>query len=346
MKDYYEILGVNKDSSQDDIKKAYRNLAKQYHPDKTKGDKVAEEKFKEVSEAYENVGNEDNRKKYDRKQATPNFSDFSDYFNGGININDFLNFGGQQRKQKPKGGNLRCTLNVTLEDVFNGFDKVIKIQRNNTCKTCSGTGAKDQKDNVKCPLCEGSGRTSKTVSNGFFQSVQWSTCPLCNGDKIVPKHNCKDCSGTGVIKESNEINITIDKGVDEVNFILPGEGNSIKNGIKGDLHIVLNYIPHEKFLRRDSNIEYHLHIGVLDSLFGSNVVVPSLHGDEILKLDKYIQNGKMLKMTGKGLPKYGTSQYGDQYIKIIVDIPQNLTPEEISIIEHLKENSKFLYGFV
>ena len=345
MKDYYDILGVKKDSSQDEIKKAYRNLAKQYHPDKTKGDKVAEEKFKEVSEAYENVGNEDSRRKYDNKQNQPDFSNISDYFGGGININDFLNFDGQ-RKQKPKGGNLRCTLNVTLEDVFNGFEKVIKIQRQNTCKTCHGTGAKDSKDSVKCPLCDGSGRTSKTVSNGFFQSVQWSVCPLCNGDKIVPKHPCKDCSGTGTIKESNDINIGINKGVDETNFILPGEGNSIKNGVKGDLHIVLNYVPHEKFLRRDSNVEYTLHIGIIDALLGSEVQVPTLHGDVSINLDKSTPNNKMLRLSGKGLPKYNTNSYGDQYIKVVVDIPQGLTKDEISAFENLKNNSKFLYGIV
>lgn len=346
MKDYYDILGVKKDSSQDDIKKAYRKLAKEYHPDKNNGDKQLEEKFKEVSEAYENIGNEESRKKYDNKQNHTDFSNFSEYFGGGININDFLNFGKQQRKQKPKGGNLRCTLNVTLEDVFNGFEKVIKIQRQNSCKTCSGTGAKDSNDNVKCPLCDGSGKTSKTVSNGFFQSVQWSVCPLCNGDKIVPKHNCSDCSGTGVIRESNDINISIEKGVDETNFILPNEGNSIKNGIKGDLHIVLNYIIHEKFLRRNSNVEYNLHIGILDSLLGSEIVVPTLHGDVSLTLEKSIQNGKRLKLTGKGLPRYGTNFYGDQYINVVVDMPQKLSPTDMSIIEQLKDNTKFLYGIV
>ena len=342
MKDYYEILGVSKDASQDDIKKAYRNLAKQYHPDKTKGDKVLEEKFKDVSEAYENIGNEENRKKYDNRNSQPNFSDF---FGGFTDVSDFFSFGRDVKKSKPKGGNLRCTINVTLEDVFNGFDKVIKISRLNSCSKCDGTGAKDKNNTIKCPLCEGSGKTSRKISNGFFQRVEWSICPLCNGDKTVPKDICQHCSGEGVIKESNEIKFSVKKGVDEPNFILPNEGNSIKNGVKGDLHIILNFIPHDKFLRRGVNIEYDLHVGVLDAMLGSSVVVPTLHGDVSVKLNESIQNGKLLKLTGKGLPKYDSNLYGDQYMRVIIDIPKELTESEKEILSLLK-NNKFLYGIL
>ena len=358
-RDYYEILGINRNATKDDIKKAYRKLAMQYHPDRNPDDKVAEEKFKEAAEAYEILSHDDKRNNYDRfghegvrgstfgtegfSSVNDIFSHFSDIFGGSSIFDEF--FGGSQRgRSRRRGGgtpgsDMRITLKLTLEEIATGMSKKIKIKKQVKCNECNGIGAKAGTSLKTCPVCNGAGEV-KTVSRSVFgQFVNITACHNCNGEGQVIDSPCRNCSGDGRVQSEATINIEVPAGVQDGNYMtLRGEGNSGKRGGQsGDIIVVFQELPHEHFLRENDDIIYNLFVTFPQAALGSEIEVPTLNGKAILKIDSGTQPGKMLKMKGKGIRHLNYSGSGDQIVKINVAIPQKLNSKEKEIIKQLSE---------
>ena len=358
-RDYYEILGINRNATKEDIKKAYRKLAMQYHPDRNPDDKVAEEKFKEAAEAYEILSHDDKRNNYDRfghegvrgstfgtegfSSVNDIFSHFSDIFGGSSIFDEF--FGGSQRgRSRRRGGgtpgsDMRITLKLTLEEIATGMSKKIKIKKQVKCNECNGIGAKAGTSLKTCPVCNGAGEV-KTVSRSVFgQFVNITACHNCNGEGQVIDSPCRNCSGDGRVQSEATINIEVPAGVQDGNYMtLRGEGNSGKRGGQsGDIIVVFQELPHEHFLRENDDIIYNLFVTFPQAALGSEIEVPTLNGKAILKIDSGTQPGKMLKMKGKGIRHLNYSGSGDQIVKINVAIPQKLNSKEKEIIKQLSE---------
>lgn len=356
-RDYYEILGINRNATKDDIKKAYRKLAMQYHPDRNPDDKVAEEKFKEAAEAYEILSHDDKRNNYDRfghegvrgstfgtegfSSVNDIFSHFSDIFGGSSIFDEF--FGGSQRgRSRRRGGgtpgsDMRVTLKLTLEEIATGMSKKIKIKKQVKCNQCNGTGAQAGTSLKTCPVCNGAGEV-KTVSRSVFgQFVNITACHNCSGEGQVIDSPCRNCSGDGRVQDEATINIEVPAGVQDGNYMtLRGEGNSGKRGGQsGDIIVVFQEVPHEHFIRENDDIIYNLFITFPQAALGSEVEVPTLNGKAILKIDSGTQPGKMLKMKGKGIRHLNYSGSGDQIVRINVAIPQKLNSKEKEIIKQL-----------
>ena len=352
-KDFYKILGVNKDSTKEEIKKAYRSKAMEFHPDKNPNNKEAEEKFKEIAEAYETLSNEEKKKAYDN----PNTS-FYDLFNSGNRVYDFdafsKGFGGsgfydvgdllygnkrQNRQQiKIKGSNLKITIQLTLEEVLSGVEKTIKIHRDTLCTSCNGSCCEPNTKTIACNICGGKGVIEEHESmDGSIYNVRITSrhCDHCNGTGRIPEKPCKKCSGQGTTKEPFQFNVNIHKGVQDDVLLYRGYGNISKDNIPGDLYVQLIYLSNERFKREGADIQYNLRIGLLDVVFGTKILIPTLHGDVTLKLTKGIKNGKLLKLSGKGLPHPNTNTFGNQYVNIILEIPENFTTEEQEIMSKL-----------
>lgn len=358
-RDYYEILGINRNATKDDIKKAYRKLAMQYHPDRNPDDKVAEEKFKEAAEAYEILSHDDKRNNYDRfghegvrgstfgtegfSSVNDIFSHFSDIFGGSSIFDEF--FGGSQRgRSRRRGGgtpgsDMRVTLKLTLEEIATGISKKIKIKKQKRCDECNGTGAQAGTSLKTCPVCNGAGEV-KTVSRSVFgQFVNITACHNCNGEGQVIDSPCRNCSGDGRVQDEATINIEVPAGVQDGNYMtLRGEGNSGKRGgTSGDIIVVFQELPHDHFIRENDDIIYNLFVTFPQAALGSEVEVPTLNGKAILKIDSGTQPGKMLKMKGKGIRHLNYSGNGDQIVRINVAIPQKLNSKEKEIIKQLSE---------
>jgi len=358
-RDYYEVLGVNRNATKDDIKKAYRKLAMQYHPDRNPDDKTAEEKFKEAAEAYEILSHDDKRNNYDRfghegvrgstfgsegfSSVNDIFSHFSDIFGGSSIFDEF--FGGSQRGRSRRrgsgtpGSDMRITLKLNLEEIATGVSKKIKIKKQVKCNECNGTGAQSGTSLKTCPVCNGAGEV-KTVSRSVFgQFVNITACHNCNGEGQVVDSPCRKCSGDGRLQDETTINIEVPAGVQDGNYMtLRGEGNSGKRGgPSGDIIVVFQELPHQHFIRENDDIIYNLFVTFPQAALGSEVEVPTLNGKAILKIDSGTQPGKMLKMKGKGIRHLNYSGSGDQIVRINVAIPQKLNSKEKEIIKKLSE---------
>lgn len=363
-RDYYEVLGVDKNASSDDLKKAYRKLAMQYHPDRNQGDKEAEEKFKEAAEAYEVLSDDQKKAKYDRfghsgmrggqdfhsyTNADDIFSHFSDIFGsafggGGSSIFDDF-FGGsssqrsRQRSTGTPGSDLKVTIKLKLEEIASGTTKKIKIKKYKTCGTCNGTGAKNKSAYKTCSVCNGTGEVRQVSRSLFGQFVNIAPCNNCSGTGNVVIEPCSTCRGDGRVYEESTIKINVPAGVSDNSYMtLRGEGNAGKNGgISGDIIVVFQEMPHEYFVRDGDNVIYDLFISYPEAVLGTDVEIPTLNGKAKLKIESGTQPGKFLKMREKGIQHLNRHGAGDQLVKINVFVPNKITSKEKEMLKELQK---------
>ena len=361
-RDYYEVLGVAKTATPEELKKAYRKLAIKYHPDKNPGDKEAEEKFKEAAEAYDVLSDPEKRQKYDQfghnmgPQGFPGggfggghgftmediFSQFGDIFggHGGFDMGGFGSAaGGRPRKRQRRGDDLRITLKLSLEDIAKGISKTLKLKAFAKCDHCNGTGAKDGTAFVTCPTCHGSGTVMRTQQTIFGLSQSAAVCPECNGDGKIIKENCTYCNGTGVQHKEQVVSFNIPAGVaDGMTLTVKGKGNApMHGGVNGDLLVVIEEIKHPELIRDGNDVVYNLMLDFPTAALGGSVEVPTIGGRARLKIAPGTQPGKILRLRGKGLPSTDGSPIGDELVNVMVYIPEQLTDEEKAIFEQLKD---------
>ena len=362
-RDYYEVLGVAKTATPEELKKAYRKLAIKYHPDKNPGNKEAEEKFKEAAEAYDVLSDPEKRQKYDQfghnmgPQGFPGggggfsaggftmediFSQFGDIFggHGGFDMGGFGSAaGGRPRKRQRRGDDLRITLKLTLEDIAKGVSKTLKLRAFAKCDHCNGTGAKDGTAFVTCPTCHGSGTVMRNQQTIFGMSQSAAVCPECNGDGKIIKENCTYCNGTGVQHKEQVVSFNIPAGVaDGMTLTVKGKGNApMHGGVNGDLLVVIEEIKHPELIRDGNDVVYNLMLDFPTAALGGSVEVPTIGGRARLKIAPGTQPGKILRLRGKGLPStegYGT---GDELVNVMVYVPETLDNEERAAIEKLSD---------
>lgn len=349
-KDYYNILGVSKNATQDEIKKAYRKKALKYHPDKNPDDKKSEEMFKKVGEAYDVLSDSDKRSNYDNygssKNPFGNGNPFSgDPFDQGDPFDIFSEMFGRGRRSRRGGGikrgtDLRVNLTLSLNDVLNGINKKIKIKREVLCNTCNGNGGSNPRT---CMKCKGNGRVRKSVSTVLGTQVVESLCDNCNGDGTINTKKCNSCGSMGVEIKEEVIDIEIPKGVEDgMALEMRGKGNEIKNGNNGNLVIIISVEGDSKFERRGSDILLNKDISVMDAILGSDININTLESNIKFKIEKGTQNGKTLRLKGKGLPYINNSDMrGDLIIKINVVIPKSLSEEEYSVLNSISDSDNF-----
>ena len=366
-RDYYEILGVTKSAPADEIKKAYRKVAMQFHPDRNPGDKGAEEKFKEAAEAYEILSDADKKAQYDRygHAGLSNNGRGAGGFSGGagMNMDDiFSQFGdifgddvfgsffgggrrggGSTRSRGVRGSNLRVKIKLTYEEIAKGVTKNIKVKKYVVCATCSGSGAKDKGSVQTCSTCGGSGQVRR-VSNTFLGQMQTvTTCPACNGEGYVVTAKCTSCKGEGRVYGEETVTIDIPAGVQEgMQLSVGGRGNAgERGGAAGDLIILIEEEQHPELHRDGLNVAYELHISFADAVFGLQAEVPTIDGKAKIKIPAGTQSGKIFRLKGKGFPGVNSYEKGDQLIHVNVWTPQHVSPEEKSILEKLGGLSQF-----
>jgi molecular chaperone DnaJ len=364
-RDYYEILGVQKNATADEIKKSYRKVAMQYHPDRNPGDKSAEEKFKEAAEAYEVLSDADKRGQYDRYgHAGVSSNGRGGFGGGGMNMEDIFSqfgdifgedifgnfFGGQrgggrqgQRSRGVRGSNLRIKLKLTFEEIAKGVTKNIKVKKYVGCSTCNGSGAKDKGSIQNCNTCGGSGQVRR-VQNTFLGQMQTvSTCPTCNGEGTTITAKCTTCKGEGRVYAEETVTIDIPAGVQEgMQLNITGRGNAgERGGAAGDLIILIEEEPHKELQREGLNAAYELYISFTDAVFGTQLEVPTIDGRAKIKIPPGTQSGKIFRLKGKGFPAVNSYEKGDQLIHVNVWTPQNLTAEEKAALEKLGHSQNF-----
>jgi molecular chaperone DnaJ len=344
-RDCYDVLGVTKSSSKDEIKKAYRKLALKYHPDKTKGDKTSEDKFKEASEAYHILSDDKRKNNYDQfghaafegggSQGfggfdTSSFSDiFEDFFGD-------LGGGGSQQRSGNRGNDLRYDISINLEDAFRGIEKNIKYTTYKKCSDCTGSGAAKGSKPITCGYCNGKGKVR--TSQGFFTIQQ--TCPQCSGYGETISKPCNICSGNGKVQSNENVTVKIPKGVDEGTRIrVSGKGEAgTKGGTNGDLYLFVSVDNHNIFKRSEENLYYELPITFSDAALGTTVEVPSIEGGRFkIKIPAGTQHGKQFRLKGKGMPIIRRSTLGDLYIRIITEVPVSLSKRQKEILEEFKK---------
>lgn len=364
-RDYYEVLGVSRNATKEDLKKAYRKLAMQYHPDRNPGDKEAEEKFKEAAEAYEVLSDDDKRAKYDRfghdglraggfsgggfTDINDIFSHFSDIFGGGSIFDEFFGTSssrgrsGRRRTTGTPGSDLRVVLNLTLEEIATGTEKKIKLKRYVTCSDCNGTGAEKGTSKKVCSVCKGSGEIRQVSRSIFGQFVNITPCSSCNGEGEVVDIACKKCQGDGRVQEESTVKIEVPAGVHDGSYMtMRNQGNAGKRGGEnGDLVVVFKEIEHQYFVREDDNIIYELHLTIPEAILGTELEVPTLNGKAMVTIEPGTPSGKLLKMTNKGIKHLNQPGFGDQIIKVFVEIPKKLSAKEKELIKELAEMPNF-----
>ncbi|HZZ86385.1 MAG TPA: molecular chaperone DnaJ [Anaeromyxobacteraceae bacterium] len=337
-RDYYEVLGVTRESSEQEIKTAYRRLAHQYHPDKNEGDKAAEERFKECSEAYAVLSDPDKRARYDQfghRGAGNPFEGFA----GGASINDIFGdifsemFGGQRRPRgRPRGSDLRYHLELSFEEAAFGTVARIEIPRPRRCDTCSGSGAKPGTSAHTCQTCGGAGEVRLT--QGFFSIAR--TCPRCGGQGKVIVDKCVDCGGAGMLKGEASVEVKVPPGVDtNTRLKLSGEGEPAPGpgGQPGDLYVVVQVREHPIFRREDTEVVYEMPISFAQAALGAALDVPTLDGPVKMKIPAGTQSGKVFRLRGKGIPALNGSGRGDQHVRVVVETPHHLTKEQRELLE-------------
>lgn len=361
-RDYYEILSVPKGASSDEVKKAYRKVAMQFHPDRNPGDKAAEDKFKEAAEAYEVLSDADKRAQYDRfghAGVSSNgrgggggmediFSQFGDIFGDDIFGSFFGGGGGRggrggQRSRGVRGSNLRVKIKLNYEEIAKGVNKQIKVKKHVVCNTCSGSGAKDKNSVQTCGTCGGSGQVRKVTSTFLGQMQTVTTCPTCNGEGSVVTSKCTSCKGEGRVYGEETVSIDIPAGVQEgMQLSVGSRGNAgERGGPPGDLIVLIEEEPHKELHRDGLNIAYELHISIPDAVFGIQVEVPTIDGRAKIKIPAGTQSGKVFRLKGKGFPAVNSYEKGDQLIHVNVWTPQQVSSEEKAMLEKMGESSNF-----
>jgi molecular chaperone DnaJ len=355
-RDYYEVLGVSKSASAEEIKKAYRKQAIKYHPDKNHGDKEAEENFKEAAEAYEVLSNTEKRQRYDQfghagvggaagggfgggMTMEDIFSSFGDIFGG---FGGFGNRGGSRHVNK--GTNLRVKVKLSLSDMVNGVTKKIKVNKYVSCDVCGGTGAKDSHSYSTCSTCGGSGHVTRIANTFLGQMQTTSTCPSCNGEGKIITHKCSACSGEGVVRKEEIISINIPAGVSEgMQLSVSGKGNAARRGgINGDLLVVIQEEEHEELIRDGNDLIYNLFLSFPEAALGITVAIPTVEGKVKIKIEQGTQPGKILRLRGKGIPEINGYGKGDLLVNVHVWTPKHLSKEEAKILEKLKDSENFI----
>lgn len=362
-KDYYDVLGVTRSADQVEIKSAYRKLAIKYHPDKNPDDPSSEDKFKEAAEAYEVLSNSEKRQRYDQfghnmpgnggfggggMNMEDIFSQFGDVFGGGGGGSPFDSFfgGGQTRgggRRVARGSNLRIKVKLTLEEITNGVEKKIKVNKQVVCDSCEGSGAKDKSSFNTCKTCQGQGSVRRVTSTFLGQMQTTSTCPTCNGEGVEITAKCIKCSGNGLIKGEETISINIPAGVSEgIQLSMSGKGNAApRGGIAGDLIILIEEIPHETLKKDGINIIYDLHLSFIDATLGKSIEVPTIDGKAKIKIEPGTQAGKILRLKGKGIPEVNSYHKGDQLVYVNIWTPKVVSKDERAKLEELRSSANF-----
>ena len=361
-RDYYEVLGIQKGASKDEIKKAYRKMAMKYHPDRNPGDKEAEEKFKEAAEAYEVLSDDQKRARYDQfghagmqggaggggfnMDIEDIFSNFGDIFGGFGFGGGFSRSAGGSSRRVNKGTNLRVKVKLTLKEIAEGAEKKIKVKKYCACQSCSGTGAQGGKGGTEtCPTCHGSGMITQVRQTMLGQMRSTSPCPNCGGTGTVIKNKCTSCGGTGIVQGEEVITINIPAGVtDGMSMTVQGKGNAARNGgVNGDLLVVFEEEPDPLLTREDNNLVYKLNISVPDAILGTTAEIPTISGKVKFKIEPGTQPGSILRLKGKGLPTYGEYGKGDLlvFVNVWIPNPKNLSRSEVKEIEELQKSESF-----
>ena len=360
-RDYYEVLGVSKSATPEELKKAYRKLALQYHPDRNPGDKEAEEKFKEAAEAYEVLSNPEKRQRYDQfgfagmsgaggysgqgMSMDDIFSQFGDLF-ADFGLGSFFSGGfGESRSggiAREHGSNIRVKVKLNLQEIEKGVKKKIKVNKYITCDHCHGSGSEDGSTDT-CPTCKGRGQVLRTVSSLFGQMQTASTCPTCGGTGKIIKNKCTHCHGDGIVKGEEVIEIDIPAGVGEgMQLTMRGKGGAgPHNGVNGDLYVLIEEEPHPDFERDGSNLIYNLFISVTDAILGTDAEVPTVSGKVRVKITPGTQSGKILRLRGKGLPNVNSYGTGDLLVNVNVWIPKKISKEEERVLQGLSKSENF-----
>ena len=359
-RDYYEVLGVSKSASADEIKKAYRKIAIKFHPDKNPDDPTAEDKFKEAAEAYEILSDQEKRGRYDQyghqgvngggyghMNMEDIFSQFGDIFGQGSGSPFDSFFGGGRSgggRRVRKGTNLRIKLKLDLEEIANGVEKKIKVKRYVACNTCGGNGSKNGTALQTCSGCQGTGQVKKVVNTMLGQMVSTSTCPVCDGEGQKVSQNCDVCQGEGRELKEEVIAINVPAGVgDGMQLSMSGKGNvPQRGGIAGDLLIQIEEEAHPLLKREGNNVVFEQYISFVDAVLGANIEVPTIEGKVKIKIDPGTQGGKILRLRGKGIKDINGYGKGDQLIHINVWTPKNVTSDERQILEKLRSSDNFV----
>lgn len=370
MSDYYEILGVPKNASDDEIKRAYRKLAQQHHPDKPGGD---EKKFKEINAAYQVLSDKQKRSQYDQfgsgfEQAQSQggfggaegfggFSGFADAFrnmygNGGINVEfgeggglgDIFGdiFGGGRARggrRERRGEDIAVDVEITLEEAFKGVERQFKIYKRAVCAACKGSGAEPGSKVVTCPTCKGKGEIRQSRRTPFGAFTQVSTCPDCEGSGKKAEKKCRACGGDGRVREEVPINIKIPAGVEDgMALTMEGAGEAgPKGGISGDLYVNIHILPHKHFKRQNSDLIYELEITFSQAAMGAKIDVPTITGKAVLTIPSGIESGKVIRMSGEGMPRLNNRGRGDQYVRVKIKTPKSLTRRQKELLDELRK---------
>lgn len=363
-RDFYEILGVTKSASADEIKKAYRKTAMQYHPDRNPGDKAAEEKFKEAAEAYEVLSDATKKQRYDQfghagVGGASGGGGFGGGGFGGMRMEDiFENFGdvfgdgffggggrggGRSRGSGSRGSNLRVKIKLNYEEIIKGAHKTIKVKKYIRCESCSGNGAKDKSSIQTCNTCGGSGQVRKVTSTFLGQMQTVTTCPTCNGDGTQIANKCTSCKGEGRVYGEETISLDIPAGVQEgMQLNVSGKGNAgERNGQWGDLLVVIEEEKHPELIREGLNVLYELHLSFPDVVIGIEAEVPTITGKAKIKIPAGTQAGKIFRLKGKGFPSVNSYEKGDQLININVWTPQHVSSDEKAMLEKMRTSKNF-----
>jgi len=358
-RDYYEILGVNKDVSAEELKKAYRKLAVKYHPDKNPDNKEAEAKFKEIAEAYAVLNDPQKRQQYNQfGHAGPGGAGFGGFDFGGIDISDALRQfmeqgfgfgdifgggGGRKRGSNRRGSDLQVKLRLTLEEIATGAKKKIKIKKQVPCQECNGSGSAQYSRTISCTTCHGSGEVRQVSQSLFGQMINVTTCPRCRGEGQTIENPCRSCHGSGRVNDTKLIEINVPAGVSSGNYIpMEGEGNSgQRGGSPGDLIVYIEEERHPIFVRRGDDVIMVLPIGFPKAALGSSVEVPTLTGKAKINIAAGTQPGKILRMRSKGIPHLHGAGIGDQLVQIQVYVPTSLSSEEKKKLSDLSESGSF-----
>ena len=362
-RDYYEVLGVGKNASEDEIKKAYRKIAIKYHPDRNPGDKEAEEKFKEAAEAYDVLHDATKRQQYDQFgfNGPMGAGGFGGFGGASMNMDDIFSMfgdifgghgfgggfgGGRARTQQHRGSDLRLKVRLTLEETNRGVTKKFKVRKDIPCSHCSGTGAEGGSSRETCPTCHGSGVITHTTQSIFGMMQTQGVCPTCQGEGEVIKNKCHECGGTGIVKGEEVVEIKIPAGVAEGMVVnVPGKGNAGRhNGVAGDIQVFIEEEDNDTFVRDGNDLIYNLLLDFPTAALGGEVEIPTIEGAKLkVKIESGTQPGKTLRLRGKGLPAvqgYGQGK-GDLVVNISVYVPKTLSREERHALESMRGSDNF-----
>ena len=364
-RDYYEVLGVDKKASADEIKKAYKKMAIKYHPDRNPGDKEAEDKFKEAAEAYEVLSDENKRARYDQfghagmggaagggysgqgMSMDDIFSMFGDIFGGHGGFGGFGGFGGggqRQQARRFRGSDLRIKVKLSLKEIAEGVEKKLKLKKYVPCEHCGGTGAEGNGGTETCPDCHGTGSVTRTQQSIFGMMQTQSVCPRCNGEGKIIKNKCPHCSGEGIVYAEEIVTVKIPAGVAEgMQLSMNGKGNAGKrNGVPGDLLILIEEEPHAELIRDENDLVYNLLLDIPTATLGGTADIPTIDSKVRVKIEPGTQPGKVLRLRGKGLPSVNGYGTGDLLVNISVYIPETLSRDEKAAMEKFQKSDNFV----